>query len=739
VSRRSTVAERESVNGQHSRRRGSSAFVHVMLLGLVLVPLFGAFLRFIVFLEPQQLGLVVLCDMLTLGVILPLVAVGVGYRVTKRVPFVIWHVALTAELFAVSCAITVSIGWPADTAPWWDRLWAVVAWPAWWAIVHLFGSLAISLSWTLYRIDALRSNPRDGGETKDTWGELLGLGKARPIVAKAVIDEHAVEVPIETNGTPVRKIQDALPIIEEGAKVLRGRSTVIGDVRGGSATLRFVHTDPMKVWRTWPGLSHPGASFALPFRTAYYNTGPVQWYSFARTPDGLVSHLAPEFRSANDAHLGRQGATRAGKSGDIQCEAAEALSRRDAVLILLNAAKLMQDSGWCLDMATLAADTKRKAKMVFAALRRLGEHRSQEMGRHGFRTMTPEAYDKLGFPYVLIQVDEGDLLLSGEDVTWLATKGLSLGIYSSLSLSQATTANVVSSLRSAITQWKCFGTGVDYDQGFVLSDETQAAGADPYRWGTRFPGAHYLDRAQGVDEKLYPVDARSYQTRQDFADLRRDVEAARATFTPATFSPPEVEVLGDAWKFCQPSALLFGARDDDDDDTTPAQSTTGGHPTTERIDMEATQQLPPADEAELIRLEVEAEDFDPTVPDIFRKPRADFSEELREYGPANPRVDDPPYTGPDEPLVDAKPRAGSAEQVVAEFNAALVRLAARGVTEFTNSDVIEEMRVACDAPVVSRRLKGLCAGELLPPEGHAVARLGRGKFSLIRMSDSVAN
>lgn len=705
-------------------------FASVLLTALFGVPVVVITLRFFVFISPDLRILIAVAWQILFGVIGPLAAFGIGYKVTRRIPFVVTHVAATVEVFAVAVLIGVQIGWHRAGPHWWDRIGDVILLPAPAVVLYLIGALFVALSWMLYRIDAFRA-ATNSGDGDGTLADLLGWPKGAKIRANTIeADEYAVTATIDHPTVPAAKVAASLPALVEKAGAIRGRSSMIPGERGGTSQVRLVREDPFKEWRIWPGLSHPGLSFAYPLRTAYYSTGQTQWYSFAQTPRE-ASPVVPQFRSENDAHLGRQGATRSGKSGDTAIEQAEVLSRSDAVVCLVNTAKLMQDSGWCIDMAMLAADTKRRAQVLFAGIRSLGEYRSNIMGdprlqgRH--RYWSPATYEELGFAAVYLQVDEGDQVLNAADATWLATKGLSLGIFASVSISRAMTDGMASTLRSAITQWKCFGAGQSYDAGFALSDETIAAGADPASFGTRFKGAQYLDKAQGVEETLYPQDARSFQTREDFADLRAAVDAARATFTPATFTPGEIKALGEAWDLCQPRTLLFGVYEQVDGNMTASDRPMVDQP--EGTDMNRT-------------LDMSGERYDsgdPELDELMEASPEDFSDLEREFGPLPPMGEPfPPVTGEDEDLASDKPTVSPAE-TVAEFEAALCRMADRGVSEFTNADVIAEMRVDAQPPAVSKRFHAICdEGDHVrhdPPPGLAIERVRgkRGRYMLTRI------
>jgi len=706
----------------------SQPFLSVLLMAVFGAPALVIVLRFFIFFSPGLIGLIVWLVLFLFGVLGPLTAMGVGYKVTKRIPFVVWHVAGTVEMFAVAVSIGVGLGWHRTGPHWWDRIPDVLLVPAPAVVVYLLCALLIALSWMLYRIDAFRAATGADGADSGKLAELVGWPKGATIRTGSIkSDEFAVTAIVDHPGVPISRIQGTVPALEEHGFV-RGRSSVVGEPKGGSSTMRFVHSDPMKTWRTWPGPSHPGGPFAAPFRTGYYSTGEPQWYGFAKTPDDFRSDVVPWFVAPNDAGFGRQGATRSGKSGDIAQEICEAMTRRDAVVMLVNLAKFLQDSGWALDLAELAADTPPRARNLFAGLRRLGEYRQRVMGNPRYegrhRTWSSETYDELGFAAILLEVDEGDLVLSGADVTWLSTKGLSLGIFLSVAISRAATDGMASTLRSAIVQWKAFGCGQDYDAGFVLTDDTMAAGADPHVFGIEFPGAHYADRLQGVDHRMYPIDARSFKTERTFSDLRRAVEAARATFPVPHLTAGEIEAFGRAgYESCRPQAILLGERPKDenmtDSDRRPA-------PDDEGDDMPDLDEL--ADEDRI-------DSGDPELDEAWETP-TDVSDLTEEFGadridPSIPwasRSDagDMEYPQP-KPVL-------SGPETLREFDAALIRMWRRGVKEFGNEDVMNEMRCAMLPSRCSERFTALCDEEVLdvnPPGGLVIERLGRGRFMFV--------
>jgi hypothetical protein len=288
-------------------------------------------------------------------------------------------------------------------------------------------------------------------------------------------------------------------------------------------------------------------------------------------------------------------------------------------------------------------------------------------------------------------------------------------------------------VRAAIGMWAQFGISQDYDKAFALSKETMEAGANPEQFGATVPGAHYLDGAPGIDSRMYAIDCRSYQTREDYADLRRAVEAARATFTPADFTAQEYEVLGDVAEFCRPSVVRGARQGMDDDHEVPQHQRTANVLSSKATpDMQQTLQLD--DEGDDMQASPELEDAaDKAVPIDHEEILRTLSElGIDDMPDADRPIEQLPAGQSGGQLVFTKPRARTPEESVREFDAALVRLAQRGVREFGNADVVAEMQLTVSESWISKRFRGLCDdGEHISPPGLTVERTsGRGRYLL---------
>jgi hypothetical protein len=461
----------------------------------------------------------------SIGLILVVVAVALsiiivvhGIRIVKRDPAVVAHLLASVWLAFVILYITSQWGWSLS-----------------WILWHVGLSVIGGGSWAILRTDALRKDPRKDGDAKSDGGIREAVGIATSAVNRKSITPTPFgakfEIELAGNET-IKTIKEALPHLEREARAVPGMSFLMQGENAALVDVNLVTVNPFGDWLPWPGLSHPGESFACGFRTSYYVTGEEMIYYFA----ALHDRKNPRQRTG----IIRMGTTGSGKSGDADMELAEALSRRDCVVVAIIMGKFRQNLGWCQDMLTLAADTPARARTLEGAIWRLVEYRAAAMGGgDDERDWSPEIFRRFGFPAVLFYYDEADKIL-GRLADKIATTALSVGVFMSATLPAADTKSMPAGVRRSLGTRKCFGTGDSYSADFVLSDETRKLAPDPYEWGVAYPGAQILDRASGVDRRLWSVPGRSYYAGHD--ELRAACLAAR-TFAPAAFTPGELAAI----------------------------------------------------------------------------------------------------------------------------------------------------------------------------------------------------
>lgn len=783
----------------HSRGKGSRSgqpgqtrpthkrhvpFLALFLVAFILVP-FLETMSWLVYLWDKPTGVLAAWMWMVCGAGTAVIAVGIGVH-RRRASFVVWHVALTAFTWGSASMLTTLAGWTKV-----------------WAVIHFFGSLMIALSWALYRIDVFRAAAT--GASPDGWGSFIGLARSRP--KKIDVTDTHVFVEVEHGpGETGRDVASAAAKIESAIGAVPGGSTATPGERADTTQLAFEMADAFANWRNWPGLSHPGLSFVHPFRTAYYATGVDQWFAFAATV-GYTSPVVPNFVSEMDTFVGAAGMTGSGKSGFLNNACAEGLSRVDAIVCWLDREKFLQNVGWAASMLGLAAD-ETNSKEFGRALRELARYRVALFGQAALdavsadgevpdigRKWSPELARETGEAAVLAIVDEADTSIQSTTWEWLAKRGRSLGIFIIAATPRASTAEVPAVVRSSIGAWKTFAVGDNYSGGFTISQETEDAGADPTKF--REPGMHYLDRAPGVDRRMYPVKAREFKSHTKA--LRAEVQAARAKFNPAVFSPGAIEAMGDFYWQCHPRVVLklesreslvekFGRHAPPEVDHVPVEAYAGVNPE-ETMPLSQVQavvlaiargevaaspeevaearrilaangwtdagpsapQISPADgaggdeddesEEEMAATATGTDLESGTVATIDHRAAgtsdADLERELAGVDPREPIR----LTHPGESIaLDAedpdRPRL-SPEATQNELDRVIAAFAENRKMTFTNSEAMEAMRCEFSASTCTRRLQGLADDERIVPPGLKVERTDRtGTWLIVRSRPS---
>jgi hypothetical protein len=755
-----TKADRRSEHEPTSHVRPTGKrhvpFLASFMVAFLLVPALFAISRGVMLWDPAT-GVMVADAWLISGGLLALIAISVGLFHAKRNTLIIKHVATTIALLGLGGNLYTFLGWH-------HRFMNVAG---------VFGTAILWGSWMLYRIDVFRAKAT--GETTDSWGEVIGLAKSRPRKVKTTDSQVIIDVE-HGPGETIKDVRRAAEELEDKTGAIVGRTTVTPNERGGGSTMALTMADPFDVWRPFPGLSHPGSGFAMPFRTAYYETGEDQWFGFVRgRPSPYTDFVAP-----SATFVGLVGATGVGKSGEENNIAGEGLARRNVIVCWVDAEKLYQNAGWALDMLGMAAKNREQAKRLSRALRKLAEYRVELFGQIsldaildpdnpdaiGGREWTDELAEETGEGACLVIMDEADTFLSKGEWDWLGKRGRSLGIFLVPSVPRASTQEVPAAFRGSIASWKTFSIGDKYSGEFTLSQEARDGGANPE--SLRLVGAHYFDLAPGVPTRMWPVLCRSYWS--DGGMLRRMVKAAREgkvlvpngpvrtsddgrklppplvqvgtcrAFEPAVFTEEAIRWMGEDYDACTPAAVMalrgpegHDAGDDEDDED-------GGIAVPD--DMEATQRVPAAgrageddmDDDDRIERNAEGSDPDegPNVGTVATLAHPEFADEARGLDPHEPGE---PIVPPGEhfSLPDDKPEPPSEEQEVADIHAALVSILNDGLETFTPADVQARMKYAMRPYTMTRRLSAICDGdERLTPPGMRVERLRAGEYVPVR-------
>ncbi len=737
--------ETVSVQVRPTKKRATPFLASLMVTFLILPALF-AVSRGIMLWDPAT-GILIAHGWFVTGFVLAGIAVGVGLFHAKRTHFVIKHVAATLIFVGTAGDLFTLLGFK-------HRFMTVF---------FAFSALSFWGSWMLYRIDVFRAKAT--GESGDSWGDLVSLARSRP--KKIRTSETQVSFDVEHGpGETHADVERGVKKLADAAGAITGRTRVVEGERGGVTHVTWSMADTFADWRSFPGLSHPGLSFGYPLRVGFYEDREEEWISFTPTYAELARSMVTDFTSPMATFVGLAGITGGGKSGLLNNIAAEALSRCDAVVVWVDAEKLRQNAGWCLDQLALAAGNPAQAKVLTRGLRGLAEYRVEVLGQAALdaimdpskpmmgREWSPTVARELKISAVLVIVDEADTIIRTKAWEWLAARGRSLGIFLCTGTPRASTAEVSALLRGSVGTWFTFGMGDQISSMFTLPDDVRET-VQPER--LREPGLQYLTGQPGVPRIRWSILARAY--RSDTRALRRMVVDARSRFEPMTFNEDERRYLGDAWLQLRPEVLMNvrpagpTRGSDDEDGDVPAAPEDDPRPSGR--DMQDTQEVgvsgvdddedPETGGKKAVRTtargtvveadgsseELAAIDNTALDPEVAAEAsRVDLD------APVNTSV--PPGEPVGVPLM--KPRPASEEEERQALDAVFREFAADpNRREFGNQDVIDALRVHVTAATMSRRLTALANGERLMPPGlvlEPVDGARRGRWTIVQSGPS---
>lgn len=506
-SKKTANAERQSSGQTRPLDKRMLPFVGLLLMPPVALAA-GALLRFAV--KDSTAGLAVTSALLAVG------AYGMAHfaynLAASRKRLIQLHLTVTVALTVGAEALTVAIGFP-----------------RWWLTTFLVGGVFLAGSWCLYRVDVLRQRA-DEPETEDSLKKELGLERtkfARPVHHfDSKGDLTRIEVPVtHAPGKTVEVLQGAVPAIESVAGAPRGRSRAVPDPdNAGRSNLVIITKDVLATTVPWPGPSAPGRCITEhPLISGVHED-----------QQPLTKFIAGDHPLAvNPSSYGYMGMTRTGKTLNAQVNALEMFTRRNVVLFWFDTVKGAQTIAPIRDGLDIVVgdDDPAAFKQGMKALIGAVKSRANELGRHGFRAWNRKAAEELGMPLLVAHFEEADALcdLAPDQLVFLASKGLSTGIVSGISLQRADATSMPTGLRFNIGNWTCFGCGDPYSAGFALSDHTIAAGAHPENWKQSKPGYCYHEGI-GVPEDRWPVTARSFFADDD--EMRAHTETWAPHMTP---------------------------------------------------------------------------------------------------------------------------------------------------------------------------------------------------------------
>ncbi|MCX5202462.1 conjugal transfer protein TraB [Streptomyces sp. NBC_00237] len=295
----------------------------------------------------------------------------------------------------------------------------------------------------------------------------------------------------------------------------------------------FVPKDMLTAGADYPGPSASGQSITEPVEVGIYEDGEIEKFWFP----------ADEKARRNATHFSVSGMNGSAKSTGVTWSIIEALSRRDAIVWAVDPAKGMQTFGPLLPYLDWVEMTMAGGNAMIDALPQVITARADELGRHGFKNWTPEAFAKLGMPYLIVWIEESaKLFRDGAELEPVVEALRSAGGSVIVSQQRPSATSMPTDVREQLGGAFCFGVKGSTTADMALPDEVRDAGARPEAWENRKPGYNYLV-APGVDEERYAMKARTWNPIPD-DEIRAVLEDH---FVPTPAGPTTTTAAGEAY------------------------------------------------------------------------------------------------------------------------------------------------------------------------------------------------
>jgi hypothetical protein len=387
----------------------------------------------------------------------------------------------------------------------------------------------------------LRVNPdtktADQAAASETGLLIKSLGKAKAALkGEPKIEPNKVTAAYQLSGGELtnadlgRRIENIASELGISPNSIR----IVGDPDNASqGEFVFVPKDMLTDGADWPGLSSPGGSILDPIVVGIYEDGAPEQFWFP----------ADEKTRRNATHFGVFGMNGSAKSTGMTFAIMEVLSRRDAIVWAADPAKGMQTFGPLLPYIDWAEMSISGGEAMIDALPQVITARADELGRHGYKNWTPEAFDKLGMPYLVVLLEESaKFFRNGSELEPVVEGARSAGISVIVSQQRPSSTSMPTDVREQLGGIFCFGVKGSTTADMALPDDVRDAGARPEAWENRKPGYNYLV-APGVDEERYPMKARTWNPISD-DEIRQVLD--RFTI-PTSAGPTTTNAAGEAY------------------------------------------------------------------------------------------------------------------------------------------------------------------------------------------------
>lgn len=365
-------------------------------------------------------------------------------------------------------------------------------WGSW-----LGGGILVALAWNIRR--AGMTNP-EGEEQKqiDETPLQKALDGARMYAIEAN-DKGQVTAKLE--GDRGRQTSDDLQKLAAGIEAAKGMRE--GAVRiaknpddRGAATMVITPDDLLKPDVLWKGPSMPGGHLAdapIPFSIA--EDGEI----------GLMWFCGDEEVGRNMVHYIVEGANGSGKSMGWRAAVTDALTRTAGAGVRLHgvdvSGKWRQTFGPLIRFMTSLATDNKAAKKLIKDLSTYVKEKQERMGAAGHTQWSKVC----GEPFDILWLEEGsEIAADSQELTRAAERWRSAGFMIVLVVQRASWDNVDTTTRSQMGGATAYGVndGGQSSNSLSLPQVAIDQGADPARWGSRYPGRHYLITSTTEEERM---------------------------------------------------------------------------------------------------------------------------------------------------------------------------------------------------------------------------------------------
>lgn len=399
------------------------------------------------------------------------------------------------------------------------------------------GGAVAAASWNVRK--AMRINPEAKTENA-TAGEtgllVKSLGKAKASLRKPPeIEPNKVTAPYQlapgemTNADVGRRIEAIASELGVSPNAIRIQADPENASQG---QIILVPKDVLTDGTPWPGPSNFGGSITEPVVIGVYEDNAPEQFWFPHCP----------ITKRNATHFLGAGMNGSGKSEGFKFAIVEALTRRDAIVWGIDPSKGRQTFGPLLPFMDWVAMTEAEGNDAIDSLSQVITARADALGVAGFKNWTPEAYEQLGMPYMIVWIEEAaKFFRNGTEMEGLVMEARSAGISVIISLQRPSATSMPTDVREQLGGVLCFGVKGTTTANMALPDDVIDAGARPEAWENRKPGYNYLV-APGIDEERYPMKARTFIPLSD-----EEIVAVLSTAPITDADPVTVNAAGEAY------------------------------------------------------------------------------------------------------------------------------------------------------------------------------------------------